>query len=137
MYNYNTKEIEEPSLQTMRAGWTMIELILIIIIVGILASIALGRLSTTRDDAKLSADVSNMNICIRNVGAKYAATRVFDLNGTACSKVRCYTIEVIGSIMNVEINETAEASLQFCSDVENVGGHLVNRYQFAGSTVKR
>ena len=54
MYDQNTTN---KSIQCMRAGWTMIELIFILIVIGILASIAIGKLSTTRDDAKLSADV--------------------------------------------------------------------------------
>ena len=60
----------------MRAGWTLIELIFIIIVIGILASIAISKLATTRDDAKLSADVSNMAVCIIDLGAVYTATHV-------------------------------------------------------------
>ena len=134
MHNYN---FVEPSIQPMRAGWTLIELIFILIVIVILASIAIGKLSTTRDDAKLSADVSNMNICIRDVSAKYAATRSTDLNFTSCNNVHCYTIDLNGSVMNVEINESAVNTFVFCADVENVGGHLVSSYQFAGQSVKR
>ena len=134
MYDHDCKNT---SIRSMRAGWTMIELIFILIVIGILASIAIGKLSTTRDDAKLSADVSNMNICITDVGAKYAATRVADINFTSCSNVHCYTIDLNDSIMNVEINESAVAAFNFCADIENVGGHLVKSYQFSGQSIKR
>lgn len=134
MYNYDISDI---SLKPMRPAWTMIELIFILILVGILASIAIGKLSTTRDDAKLSADVSNMNICIRDVGSQYAATRSADLNITSCNNVICYAVDLNGSIMNVEINESAVSAFNFCADIENVGGHLVKSYQFAGQSVKR
>ena len=134
MYDQNTTN---KSIQCMRAGWTMIELIFILIVIGILASIAIGKLSTTRDDAKLSADVSNMNICIRDVAANYAATRIADMNITSCNNVLCYTIDMNVSTMNVEINESAVTAFNFCADVENVGGHLVKSYQFAGQSVRR
>ena len=52
----------------------MIELIFVIIIIGILAAIAIPKLAATRDDAKLSTDISNMNICIRDMDAIYTAT---------------------------------------------------------------
>ena len=64
MYDYNTIDT---SIRSMRAGWTVIELIFVIIIIGYLATIAIGRLATTRDDAKLSATVSNMLICIQDL----------------------------------------------------------------------
>ena len=67
----------------------------------------------------------------------YAATKMADLNVTSCNKVFCYIIDLNGSIMNVEINESAVDTFVFCADVENVGGHLVKSYQFAGQTVKR
>lgn len=121
----------------MRAGWTMIELIFILIVIGILAAIALSKLASTRDDAKLSANVSNMNICIRDVGAQYAATQVADINITSCNNVVCYTIDMNESIMNVEINESAVNAFNFCADIDNVGGHLIGIYQFSGQSIKR
>ena len=125
------------SISYMRNAWTFIELIMIIIIIGILTSIAIGKLSTTRDDAKLSTDISNMSVCIKDVVANYTATNITDINFFSCNKVECYTIELNGTVMNVEINESAVEALSFCTDIENVGGHLAQEYQLSGSRITR
>lgn len=120
----------------MRAGWTMIELILILIVVGILASIAIPQLVATRDDAKLSMDVSNMAICIRDMGAESTATGIdlINIDSDACNKVVCFTKEINASSMSVDLNVSGA---DYCADIQNVGGHLVKTYEFAGPTVKR
>ena len=123
----------------MRSGWTVIELIFIILILGILASIAIEKLATTRDDAKLSVDVSNMATCIRDASHTYTATGVDFTetdNSYACSDVICYDISYAtdGKDFNVTTNATAAP---YCRDIEYVGGHLAKSYNFGGSQVVR
>jgi type II secretory pathway pseudopilin PulG len=65
----------------------MIELIFVIVIIGILAAVAIPKLSATRDDAKRSAEVANMKTCMNNVVAEYQATETTAQASTgACAK---------------------------------------------------
>lgn len=132
----------------MRAGWTFIELIFIIVIIGVLAAIAIGKLSVTRDDAKLSATVSNMHICINDAAAHYAATSQ-DYTDTdhpySCDENNTVCYDIVYSINGEDFNVTTDptgtdSSGQthlFCADIENVGGHLAKSYTFGGSTIQR
>ncbi len=122
----------------MRAGMTLIELIFIIIILGILAALAIPKLAATRDDAKLSTDVSNMALCIRDAASTYTASQV-DFTAAdhspACD-VACYSIiyAVNGEDFNVTTDPTAE---NFCAEIDFVGGHLAKSYDFGGSQIVR
>jgi len=55
----------------MRQGFTMVELIFVIVIIGILASVAIPKLAATRDDAKHSVLMANTRICIDDLVGGY------------------------------------------------------------------
>ena len=62
----------------MRKGFTMIELIFVIVILGVLASVAIPRLAATRDDAELSKAATNITIAVSDMAAYYTAQGTFD-----------------------------------------------------------
>ncbi len=65
-------------MQKFKNAFTMIELIFVIVILGILAAVAIPKLSATRDDAKVAAEVSSVAQAIQNLGAEFTANGAFN-----------------------------------------------------------
>ncbi len=68
----------------MRKGFTMIELIFVIVILGVLASVAIPRLAATRDDAEVAKAATNLTTAVSDITAYYTAKGHFKSgsNGT-------------------------------------------------------
>ena len=56
----------------------MIELIFVIVILGILASVAIPRLAATREDAEISAAVANLRTLVSDASAYYTVKGTFN-----------------------------------------------------------
>ena len=61
----------------MKKGFTMIELIFVIVILGILASVAIPRLAGTRDDAEISAAIGNLRTLVSDANVYYVTKGSF------------------------------------------------------------
>ena len=61
----------------MKKGFTMIELIFVIVILGILAAVAIPKLAATRDDAEIAKTATNIQTLISDLGSYYTSQGKF------------------------------------------------------------
>lgn len=66
----------------MKKAFTMIELILIIVVIGVLAAIATPRISATRDDAVLVKTMAEIRTAIEEINAYYISQGKLALDTT-------------------------------------------------------
>ncbi len=141
-----------------RAGFTMIELIFVIVILGILAAVAIPKLSATRDDAKIAKMSTNAASVVADIGAYYTAKGAMGANwddmtnvslesgaGTASTAItttaklyngadECMTFDINGSTLTVAAGSVTTAG-SVCKTVQDAQIGLTKAHTFGGSAV--
>ena len=76
-----------------RAGFTMIELIFVIVILGILAAVAIPKLAATRSDAEASKMVSDLATCVGDAGSAYLKDGNFSTHMSTAAEGDTWTVD--------------------------------------------
>ena len=90
----------------MRKGFTMIELIFVIVILGVLASVAIPRLAATRDDAEVAKAATNLTTAVSDITAYYTAKGSF-FTTTSSGKLTSSVISDFTKVTNA-LNKNGE-----------------------------
>lgn len=108
----------------MKNAFTMIELIFVIVIIGILASVAIPKLAATRDDAEISALASNVanganEIAAYSIANGRTASDFTLMSNAVTGMINAGDAVQSGGILNIKINNTVDCLIM---EVNATGG---------------
>lgn len=138
-------------MKKSKNAFTMIELIFVIVILGILASVAIPKLAATRDDAKIASEVSSAAQALQNLAVEYTAKGAFvkytvpdankavkcfrfTLNNAADGNISLAVIGTATSTCSASVL-TAVSNVAAMNSLTTASG-MSKTYVFSGSSVR-
>ena len=117
----------------MKKGFTMIELIFVIVILGVLASVAIPRLAATRDDAEVAKAATNLTTAISDITAYYTAKGNF--KNSKSQKISDFTklTNALNKDGKLYVKGKTECAKVVLPEINNASSKVEIKVQFGGA----
>ncbi len=111
-----------------RTAFTMIEMIFVIIIIGLLGTVAIPLLSTTSNEARGTRIAHNLGVCIKDAGSHYMKSGSFggitqpgsNQSPSCRSADRCFNFVETDSNGSLTVSSDPSATSAECEEAQQI-----------------